>query len=58
MANLENEVNLESEVEADRRKFLAACGKYAAVTPPGITLLLSTSLISTAFAKSIASKVH
>jgi hypothetical protein len=36
----------------DRRKFLAACGKFAVVTPPTITLLLSTSLISSAVAGS------
>lgn len=32
----------------DRRKFLASCGKFAAVTPPLITAMLSTSLVSTA----------
>ena len=36
----------------DRRKFLAACGKFAVVTPPAMTVLLSTSLTSTAIAKS------
>jgi hypothetical protein len=36
----------------DRRTFLAACGKFAIVTPPAITLLLSTSLNSTAIASS------
>ncbi len=36
----------------DRRKFLASCGKFAVVTPPAITLLLSTSLNSTAVAQS------
>jgi hypothetical protein len=36
----------------DRRKFLAACGKFAIVTPPALTLLLSTSLNSTAIAGS------
>ena len=40
----------------DRRKFLATCGKFAAVTPPAITLLLSTSLNSTAVARSGAGK--
>jgi hypothetical protein len=45
---------LESEAAAgaDRRKFLAACGKFAVVTPPAMTLLLSTSLTSTAIAQS------
>ncbi|MGY4597712.1 hypothetical protein ACVWXL_005458 [Bradyrhizobium sp. GM22.5] len=32
----------------DRREFLKTCGKFAAVTPPAITLLLSTSLTSDA----------
>jgi hypothetical protein len=36
----------------DRRKFLATCGKFAIVTPPALTLLLSTSLNSTAIAAS------
>jgi hypothetical protein len=36
----------------DRRDFLKKCGKFAAVTPPAITLLLSTSLTSNAIAKS------
>jgi hypothetical protein len=40
--------------DEDRRKFLAACGKFAVVTPPAITLLLSTSLNSTAIAQSEA----
>jgi hypothetical protein len=35
----------------DRRKFLAACGKFAVVTPPALTLLLSTSLNSNAIAR-------
>ena len=38
--------------DEDRRRFLAACGKFAAVTPPAITVLLSTSLNSTAIARS------
>lgn len=40
------------EANEDRRKFLASCGKFAIVTPPAITLLLSTSLNSTAVAHS------
>jgi hypothetical protein len=36
----------------DRRKFLAACGKFAIVTPPALTVLLSTSLNSKAIAQS------
>ena len=37
---------------ADRRKFLSTCGKFAIVTPPAVTMLLSTSLNSTAVAAS------
>jgi hypothetical protein len=36
----------------DRRKFLISAGRFAAVTPPAITLLLSTSLTSDAIARS------
>ena len=39
------------EIE-DRRKFLISCGKFAAVTPPAMASLLSTSLTSTAIARS------
>ncbi|NOJ47827.1 hypothetical protein [Bradyrhizobium archetypum] len=39
------------EIE-DRRKFLISAGRFAAVTPPAITLLLSTSLTSDAIAHS------
>jgi hypothetical protein len=38
--------------EDDRREFLKKCGKFAAITPPAVTLLLSTSLTSRAIAKS------
>ena len=41
-----------TSADEDRRKFLATCGKFAAVTPPAITMLLSTSLNSTAIARS------
>lgn len=41
-----------SPVDDDRRKFLAACGKFAVVTPPALTVLLSTSLNSEAIAGS------
>jgi len=30
-----------STAEESRRRFLAACGRFAAVTPPAITLLLA-----------------
>jgi hypothetical protein len=36
----------------ERRKFLQKCGEFAAVTPPAIALLLSTSLTSEALAYS------
>jgi hypothetical protein len=42
----------ELELDADRRKFLAACGRFAVVAPPAVTLLLSTSLNSDAIARS------
>ncbi|MEH2478560.1 hypothetical protein V1282_001917 [Nitrobacteraceae bacterium AZCC 2146] len=45
-------IGQKSALVEDRRKFLAACGKFAVVTPPAITLLLSTSLNSTAIAHS------
>ena len=48
----ENNHTPQNEADADRRKFLASCGKFAVVTPPAITLLLSTSLNSTAVAGS------
>ncbi len=50
----DKDANFESDASADgdRRKFLAACGKFAVVTPPAVTLLLSTSLNSEAIAKS------
>ena len=35
--------NEQQEIE-DRRKFLISAGRFAAVTPAAITLLLSTSL--------------
>ncbi|WP_439363064.1 hypothetical protein ACNJYD_19735 [Bradyrhizobium sp. DASA03005] len=38
--------------EDDRREFLKTCGKFAVVTPPTITALLSTSLTSNAIAHS------
>ena len=43
--------NEQQEIE-DRRKFLISAGRFAAVTPAAITLLLSTSLTSDAIAES------
>ena len=47
-----NDLMSDTSADEDRRKFLATCGKFAAVTPPAITMLLSTSLNSTAIARS------
>ena len=44
--------NRADDADEDRRKFLATCGKFAIVTPPAITMLLSTSLHSPAIAQS------
>jgi len=41
----------QQEIE-DRRNFLKSASRFAAVTPPVITLLLSTSLTSDAIANS------
>ncbi|PBB42135.1 hypothetical protein CK222_20235 [Mesorhizobium sp. WSM3866] len=50
-----NSEKLVSEGEA-RRDFLKKAGRFAAVTPPAITLLLGTSLNSRAIAKSGGSR--
>jgi len=54
MAHDENETPSSSN---DRREFLKKCGRFAAVTPPAITMLLSTSLTSNAIAKSGVGRV-
>ncbi|WP_436160273.1 hypothetical protein [Mesorhizobium sp. LjRoot246] len=46
---------LVSEAQA-RREFLKKAGRFAAVTPPAVTLLLGTSLNSRAIAKSGGSR--
>ena len=38
--------------QSDRRAFLQKCGRFAIITPPAISMLLSTSLTSDAIAKS------
>jgi hypothetical protein len=48
----EPSVDIGTPLDDDRRKFLARCGRFAVVTPPAITMLLSTSLNSTAIAHS------
>jgi hypothetical protein len=40
------------DADSDRRAFLSALGRFSVVTPPAITLLLSTSLTSQAIAAS------
>lgn len=50
--SLETHSKHQPDADGDRRKFLATCGKFAIVTPPAITLLLSTSLHSQAIAMS------
>ncbi|WEX75059.1 hypothetical protein PYH37_000402 [Sinorhizobium numidicum] len=45
-----------SRSDEDRREFLKSCGRFAAVTPPLVTMLLSTSLTSDAIAKSGSGK--
>ncbi len=47
----------QQEIE-DRRNFLKSAGRFAAVTPPVITLLLSTSLTSEAIAYSGGGRGH
>lgn len=41
-----------AEGASDRRAFLAKAGRFALVTPPALTLLVSTSLSSSAIARS------
>jgi hypothetical protein len=41
-----------SDTDLARRNFLKSCGRFAVVTPPAISLLLSTSLDSPAVAAS------
>ncbi|SFQ32854.1 hypothetical protein SAMN05216330_12711 [Bradyrhizobium sp. Ghvi] len=43
---------MSSPEEDDRREFLRSCGRFACVTPPKITALLSTSLTSSAITTS------
>jgi len=46
------EKNSPIDATADRRAFLATCGRFAVITPPAVTMLLSTSMSSEAIAKS------
>jgi hypothetical protein len=42
--------------ESDRRDFLKSCGRFAATVPPTMTVMLSTSLTSSAIAKSTGAR--
>ncbi|WP_046863582.1 hypothetical protein [Microvirga massiliensis] len=41
-----------ASADNDRREFLKNCGRFAVVTPPAVTMLLSTSLTTDAIARS------
>ncbi|MEX2451067.1 MAG: hypothetical protein WD407_09450 [Rhodospirillales bacterium] len=50
-----NQMNTDTnktDIATDRRKFLSKCGKFAIVTPPIVTMLLSTSMSNKAVAQS------
>jgi len=47
-----HETEPQDRTDQDRRDFLVRCGRFAAVTPPALTFLLSTSLKSSAIAQS------
>lgn len=46
------------EADDDRREFLKKCGKFAVITPPAVTFLLSTSMSSKAIAASSGRPGH
>jgi len=48
----------EIDEHEDRREFLKTCGRFAAVTPPALTVLLSTSLTSDVIAASMGRSVN
>lgn len=48
----DTDTDLAKRQEAARRDFLKRCGKLAVITPPAISLLLSTSLHTPAVALS------
>ncbi len=45
----------QARADQDRREFLEKCGKFAAITPPAMTFLLSTALNSKVIAASSGS---
>ncbi|RVI99714.1 hypothetical protein [Sinorhizobium medicae] len=49
---MEEHRKVNSPAEEDRREVSKACGRFAAITPPAVTMLLSTSLTSAAIAAS------
>jgi hypothetical protein len=51
---IENEIQTESENDEKlaRREFLEKCGKFAAVTPPAVAVLLATGKTNYAVASS------
>jgi hypothetical protein len=49
----ENGCNNDINAEADRRAFLKTAGKFASVVPPAMTLILSTTMNSSAIAQSV-----
>ena len=51
---MEPQENRSREAEPDRRAFLATAGKFAVVVPPAMTMLLSTTMSSSAIAQSVA----
>jgi hypothetical protein len=46
------------EATDDRREFLKKCGRFAVITPPAVTFLLSTSMSSKAIAASSGRPGH
>ena len=49
---MQDGIKCKDDGDADRRAFLAKCGRFATVVPPAMTVLLSTSLSSNAIARS------
>jgi hypothetical protein len=52
MQDKNHEAGSPAGADEARRGFLATCGRFAIITPPAVTMLLSTSLTSRAIAKS------
>lgn len=46
------EPRVQERAEDDRREFLKKAGRFAVITPPAVTFLLSTSMSSKAIASS------